>query len=199
MDAVRFDALARALSSRRVALAGLLVSTLGLLGRHGIGDILAHDPSRKCKKKSGDQKKKCLKKAKKHKAQHAREAPPAPTEAPPAPTCSDGIKNGSETGVDCGGTCQRCATGQGCTSPNDCASAFCSGGSCQTCTMDPCGSDVNGACICRGTDPPTANVCVTNSGRIADCGSGGAESCPPGEFCINNVGIRACYKPCGAP
>jgi len=28
-----------------------------------------------------------------------------------APTCSDGIKNGSETGVDCGGSCQRlCAS-----------------------------------------------------------------------------------------
>src|SRR5690606_26707099 len=25
------------------------------------------------------------------------------------PTCSDGIKNGDETGVDCGGSCEPCA------------------------------------------------------------------------------------------
>ena len=29
--------------------------------------------------------------------------------APPAPTCTDGKKNGSETGVDCGGSCSACA------------------------------------------------------------------------------------------
>jgi len=29
----------------------------------------------------------------------------------PAPTCSDGVQNGSETGVDCGGTCPPCPTG----------------------------------------------------------------------------------------
>ena len=28
------------------------------------------------------------------------------------PTCSDGIKNNSETGIDCGGTCAPCAVGQ---------------------------------------------------------------------------------------
>jgi hypothetical protein len=27
---------------------------------------------------------------------------------PPAPTCFDGVKNGEETGVDCGGTCDAC-------------------------------------------------------------------------------------------
>src|SRR5438270_13203561 len=28
----------------------------------------------------------------------------------PAATCTDGIKNGSETGIDCGGTCTACNT-----------------------------------------------------------------------------------------
>ncbi len=32
-------------------------------------------------------------------------------DAPPAPTCNDGIQNGNETGVDCGGDCQPCNTG----------------------------------------------------------------------------------------
>lgn len=31
--------------------------------------------------------------------------------APPAPTCSDGIQNGSEAGIDCGGSCNACPTG----------------------------------------------------------------------------------------
>ena len=30
---------------------------------------------------------------------------------PPAPTCTDGIQNGNETGVDCGGDCDPCNTG----------------------------------------------------------------------------------------
>ncbi len=33
----------------------------------------------------------------------------------PAPTCTDGIQNGNETGVDCGGSCPACPTGGGCT------------------------------------------------------------------------------------
>lgn len=32
----------------------------------------------------------------------------APAPAAPAPTCSDGIQNGDETGVDCGGSCTAC-------------------------------------------------------------------------------------------
>ncbi|MBC6994413.1 T9SS type A sorting domain-containing protein [Lewinella lacunae] len=34
---------------------------------------------------------------------------------PPAPTCNDGIQNGTETGVDCGGSCAPCGGGGGCT------------------------------------------------------------------------------------
>jgi hypothetical protein len=33
------------------------------------------------------------------------------------PSCSDGVKNGSETDVDCGGDCAPCATGQSWVSP----------------------------------------------------------------------------------
>lgn len=32
---------------------------------------------------------------------------------PPAPTCNDGLQNGTETGVDCGGNCTPCNTGGG--------------------------------------------------------------------------------------
>jgi len=77
-------------------------------------------------------------------------------------TCSDGKKNGDETGPDCGGTaCGGCANGLGCSSGADCASTHCDAGSkcvaclaasdcpgsengCQlrTCTAGVCGLDV---------------------------------------------------------
>lgn len=44
----------------------------------------------------------------------------------PEPTCTDGIRNGDETGTDCGGPeCGRCANGQGCKSNDDCFSQRC--------------------------------------------------------------------------
>lgn len=36
---------------------------------------------------------------------------------PPAPTCSDGIMNQDETGIDCGGVCPACGLGDDCFSP----------------------------------------------------------------------------------
>ena len=43
-----------------------------------------------------------------------------------APTCADGVKNGTETGVDCGGaSCPRCVAGQGCGKGSDCVSGVC--------------------------------------------------------------------------
>jgi hypothetical protein len=38
-----------------------------------------------------------------------------------APSCTDKVKNGDETGVDCGGSCMlKCAAGQGCKADVDC-------------------------------------------------------------------------------
>ncbi len=48
-----------------------------------------------------------------------------------APTCTDGVKNGDETGTDCGGTtCPGCGSGMGCLSQSDCAAGVCLEGSC---------------------------------------------------------------------
>ncbi|MBW2990432.1 hypothetical protein KY348_01870, partial [Candidatus Woesearchaeota archaeon] len=50
------------------------------------------------------------------------------------PSCDDGIMNGDETDVDCGGGCsEKCGNGLGCISPNDCKSGYCEAG---ICTMD---------------------------------------------------------------
>ena len=46
--------------------------------------------------------------------------------------CSDGVKNGDETDIDCGGSCSACAIGKMCKLPGDCASALCTAGLCAT-------------------------------------------------------------------
>ena len=45
---------------------------------------------------------------------------------PDSPECHDGVKDGDETDVDCGGSCASCATGQFCASGADCVSSICS-------------------------------------------------------------------------
>ena len=48
------------------------------------------------------------------------------------PQCPDGVKNGTETDTDCGGSCStRCAPGQSCKAGSDCTSATCTNNICQ--------------------------------------------------------------------
>jgi hypothetical protein len=86
--------------------------------------------------------------------------------------CTDGVKNGAETGVDCGGgTCPGCPAGGPCSVAGDCQSQSCAGGVCQpTCTdgvKDGAETDVDcggGACpTC-----PTSKICDVGG----DCASG---------------------------
>ena len=49
------------------------------------------------------------------------------------PTCSDSVKNGTESDVDCGGTCPaKCADGKTCTKDLDCTNGWCNGSKCAT-------------------------------------------------------------------
>jgi hypothetical protein len=177
MDDARFDSLTRSLTtarSRRRALGSLLAGTLVLLGVRS-QQVAAHDTLRTCKKKSGDAKRKCLKKARKHTAQHANEAPPPP----PGPTCSDRVKNGNETDVDCGGSCGPCANEQRCLNFTDCQSAACApNGTCQSCTelAGECPADRHGGCQCgTGSFGQPEGVCASIKGTlVATC-----DSCPP--------------------
>jgi len=41
------------------------------------------------------------------------------------PTCTDGVKNGAETDVDCGGSCPVCLSGDACTQDSDCLTGAC--------------------------------------------------------------------------
>jgi hypothetical protein len=48
------------------------------------------------------------------------------------PSCSDGVRNGDETDVDCGGSCGACAVDRACTVAADCVSRMCnSAGRCE--------------------------------------------------------------------
>jgi len=83
----------------------------------------------------------------------------------PAPTCSDGIQNQGETGVDCGGPCAACPS---------CGDAICNGG--ETCAS--CPGDC-GAC----PPVPTCSDGIQNQGETGvDCG-GPCAACPPSPVC----------------
>jgi hypothetical protein len=46
-------------------------------------------------------------------------------------SCNDGIKNGTETDIDCGGSCaQKCLSGKACQGAGDCDSGRCDAGAC---------------------------------------------------------------------
>ncbi len=137
---------------------------------------------------------------------------PVACPVPPPPGCTDGVQNGTETGVDCGGdTCPACPSGGQCTAPEDCASGICVAGVCHdpTCTdgiEDGTESDVDcggGACAvcgdgagCRlGADCAslvcTLAVCqqatcadgVRNGGEVADL----EPACDSGAECPSGV------------
>lgn len=186
MDADHFDALTRSLSaagSRRRALAASLGGALGLVG-------LAETQAGKGKGKG--------KKKKKRKKKAVTVPPPPPL---PAPTCGDGLHNGTETDVDCGGNCARCTNGRRCLNSNDCANA-CKGGTCQACaTGSECGSDGGGQCSCARVANGGPGVCYSTEhltpGDITDeCGN-----CPSGTMCVTvppDPNTLFCLKPCGA-
>jgi hypothetical protein len=94
-------------------------------------------------------------------------------------SCSDGIKNGTETGLDCGGDCNTCADGVGCAVNADCTSKSC---------------DSAGTKLCL---PPTDTDGITNGNETdTDCGSGGtndngentnAPACPDLDMCVTGA------------
>lgn len=86
---------------------------------------------------------------------------------PPEPTCTDGAKNGSETGVDCGGaSCPKCANGVACLVGSDCSSNTCTGG---LCVPAPVGGGLSGTVTIRDqwATGYCADVVVSNTGTTS--------------------------------
>ncbi len=84
-------------------------------------------------------------------------------------SCNDGVKNGNETDVDCGGACgPTCGTGDVCGMAGDCADGVCAGGTCAA---------------------ATCNDGVKNGNETdKDCGGGGAcAKCAPNKTCNVNA------------
>ncbi|MFM2153466.1 MAG: hypothetical protein RL199_1901, partial [Pseudomonadota bacterium] len=99
-------------------------------------------------------------------------------------TCFDGLKNGLEKGVDCGGACAPCGTGGTCTTTT--AAADCASGVCSAATK-----------TCQG---PTASDRVKNGDETdANCGGSSGKGCAlkkrcgkdadcvSGAFCANGI------------
>jgi hypothetical protein len=91
--------------------------------------------------------------------------------------CADGVMNGTETDVDCGGPdCSPCAAGKQCREARDCRSTLCEGNHCQpqNCT-DSSKNGTETDVDCGGTDCPrctTGYRCIAGS----DCTNGSCTS-----------------------
>jgi hypothetical protein len=191
MDSHAFDGLTRALAgeaNRRRLLGSLGSLTMGgaVLALFGQSDAGARrKKKRKNKKQKGD----------------SPNQDQGQDQNPSQNQCADGIQNGSESDVDCGGgTCPRCQGGQICTSSTDCHTALCTGGTCQSCAApSDCGLDSNGdTCFCRDNAArPGERMCTRKTctlfvgGTCADCATG--EQCAPA-----GPGAIECCAPCGA-
>jgi hypothetical protein len=165
MDNSRFDALTRVLStvgSRRGTIGGLLAGVLGLLHGAEPDAAIAHNTLKKCKKiEDKDKKRQCVKKAKKHRAQHAA---PACT-----PTCG-GTVCGGDNG--CGGSCGTCSAGAVCQGGQCVNGTLAVGASCtkalpRECVSGVCGC-VGASCTCRNANCVPDDVCFSD----AECCSG---------------------------
>ncbi|CAF4172873.1 unnamed protein product [Adineta steineri] len=78
-------------------------------------------------------------------------------------TCSDGIMNGDETDIDCGGSCVACAVGQKCILTKDCDNVKCTNGICAS---------------------ATCNDTIKNNGETdVDCGGSNCSPCGTGKAC----------------
>ncbi len=87
-----------------------------------------------------------------------------------APTCGDGIKNGSETDVDCGGsTCSACVDARICLDSTDCRSGVC--------------DEATGHCLA-----PTCTDQVKNAAESdVDCGGTLCSACETAKLCANSA------------
>lgn len=139
-------------------------------------------------------------------------------------SCTDMIKNGTETDVDCGGgVCSPCGQGRACNGSADCSTGICTGGVCGGCLSNadcPAGAvcDPNvrqcvgmcpaprvscgGACVDVSSDPQNCGMCGNFCAAGAACVNGACTgtACMPGFALCANVCVNLNGDPnnCGA-
>lgn len=103
-------------------------------------------------------------------------------------SCNDGIQNGTETGIDCGGNdpeCARCPDGSACVQSSDCSNQNCLGGTCISCgdgVINGTETDID----CGGADPFCIRCQAGQLCRVdSDCDLQGRASgaCVDGRCC----------------
>jgi hypothetical protein len=81
-------------------------------------------------------------------------------------SCSDGVKDGSETDVDCGGSCpDACVTGKTCTVAGDCTTDVCTAG------------------VCAAPAASCSDGIKDNGESDVDCGGASCPTCADGKSC----------------
>lgn len=107
----------------------------------------------------------------------------------PTTSCVDGVQNGTETGIDCGGSvCPPCSIGNSCMVASDCvAPSICQNGVCVSSAACMSDADCLMGTVCVG------GMCVNSSCTDGvkdgtetgvDCGGGSCGPCPIGASCI---------------
>jgi len=99
------------------------------------------------------------------------------------PACDDGVLNGNETALDCGGNCDLCPNGRACADDDECASGLCQFGECEA---QPSCDDLEENADETDVDcgGPTCAACEDGDACVlaADCQSG---NCAVGGECIS--------------
>lgn len=101
-------------------------------------------------------------------------------------SCSDGIRNGLETDVDCGGACQKCLYGKTCTTHADCRGDVCRDSICAARTRALTAMGTTDAC----REPPMGYETIPEMSLTLDLDG---DYVVLTEFDINVVGGDACW------
>ncbi len=123
---------------------------------------------------------------------------------PPSATCDDGIQNGDETGVDCGGSCEPCQAVPSCTDgiQNGDETGVDCGGSCEPCqTVPSCtdgvqngdetGVDCGGSCAPCEEEATCEDGIQNGEETGVDCGGPDCVPCQVDDACATPSNINA--------